>query len=193
MKQQDLYVIVDSYLSFFSPIFSRYKENRIPIARLRWYFSHPTTPFDSTPCHAIPLTSCPPSYLQNFLRRLRKLCGDEGGEAVSKTLAVLVLGVLGETVESGAVSEYCVRETHGATPWLAGSRGETYAGALVVLRKVDLQIWHWMSLAAAFCGGFQISPAVVIASSAAPEYHRLTTFNCEPLGLASFALRSRFC
>lgn len=27
----------------------------------------------------------------------------------------------------------------------------TYAGALVVFKKVDLQIWHWISQACAFC------------------------------------------
>lgn len=50
---------------------------------------------------------------------------------------MLVLGVLDESING----QHC-----SARVW----RIETYAGAFVVLRKVDLQITHWMSQAWAF-------------------------------------------
>ena len=49
-----------------------------------------------------------------------------------------------------------------------GDEGQTYAGARVVFRKVDLQIWHWMSIA------FSL------------------TFSCDLATLVSLSLRSRF-
>lgn len=68
-------------------------------------------------------------------------------EAVGDALAVLVGGVLDEPV--------------GEEPWLVSQLGTgpsslsiggvvAYAGALVVLRKVERQIWHWISQAWAF-------------------------------------------
>jgi len=73
--------------------------------------------------------------------------GLKAGEAFLQRLAVLVDGVLGE-----AVTQTC----HVLAPVVlaAGTtreRGDTYAFSRVVLRKVALQVWHWMSLAASFC------------------------------------------
>lgn len=63
------------------------------------------------------------------------------GEALGEALAVLVGGVLEETVERKSL----------VFPNRSSESGNfTYAGALVVCRKVCLQIWHWMLMAFSF-------------------------------------------
>lgn len=57
---------------------------------------------------------------------------------------MLIRGMLGESAE-------CVSNmASGAGVGARDSGIHSYAGARVVLRKVDLQTWHWMSLAASF-------------------------------------------
>ena len=71
-------------------------------------------------------------------------------EAVGQALAVLVGGVLEETIKIfGLVTVGPQHKTIG---------GEiTHAGALVVWRKVCLQVWHWMFMAFSFCSYSKVS------------------------------------
>lgn len=69
---------------------------------------------------------------------------------------MLVLGVLGEP-SNILVSTCMTQEPEEAqvkadllVPVSLMAGGQTYAGALVVLRKVDLQTLHWMSIACWF-------------------------------------------
>lgn len=68
-------------------------------------------------------------------------------EAVRNRLAVLIDSVLGKSTWA-VVSHF-----FHAVGWEEREvDGYTYWGARVVLRKVNLQITHWISLAASFCG-----------------------------------------
>lgn len=69
------------------------------------------------------------------------------GEAIGEALAVLVGGVLEETIEKKP--SVC---KHGGSE----SGNITYAGALVVCRKVCLQTWHWMLMAFSFWRGLVV-------------------------------------
>lgn len=69
------------------------------------------------------------------------------GEAIGEALAVLVGGVLEETVERKSL----------VFPNRSSESGDlTYAGALVVCRKVCLQTWHWMLMAFSFWRGLVV-------------------------------------
>lgn len=68
----------------------------------------------------------------------------------------------------------------------------SYAGAFVVFKNVDLQIWHWMSIACAFyAGGQRLSG---LGGRTGHQGVERTTLSCDLATFPPFSLlRSRFC
>jgi hypothetical protein len=81
-------------------------------------------------------TTCSSTFLSE---RLFRSLSDEIRETVFEVLAMLIRGMFCKTAVQNISTVPASR--------CCGLSRETYAGARVVFRKVDLQMLHWMSLA----------------------------------------------